>query len=315
MRETAGRIAGRTEAAPDVIDAVQRMQDCIEDHLAEPITLEQLASAAGYSPWHASRVFRQQVGMAPFEYLRARRLSMAALRLRDHPGRVLDVALDSAFGSHEGFTRAFSRQFGMNPAEYSKRTPPVRLFLPSSVRDAYLFLTKGAKAATHIDLPRTRVIFTQAIGRPARKLIVKRGRRATEYFAYCEEMGCEVWDVLSSIAGTTHEPMGMWLPESLRAPRTSTYVQGVEVPADYDGPVPEGMELVDLPPCTMIVFHGQPYPDEGFRSAIDEVWAAIDAYRPEHCGWQWADDDAPRCQLEPRGERGYIEARPVVALS
>jgi AraC-like DNA-binding protein len=51
------------------------MQDCIERHLTEPITLHMLANAAGYSPWHSARLFKELTGKAPFDYIRALRLS------------------------------------------------------------------------------------------------------------------------------------------------------------------------------------------------------------------------------------------------
>lgn len=138
------------------IEAVQRMQDYIESHLRERMTLEDLANAAGYVPEHACRIFSRHVGLSPIEYARARRLSRAALELRDARKRVL--------------------------------------------------------------------------------------------------------------------------PEKLRTPETSEYVQGVEVPLDYAGPIPNGMEIIELEPCHMMVFQGPSFPDEEF------------------------------------GERGYIEARPVKEL-
>lgn len=49
----------------DKIDAVQRMQNYIEEHLTESITLYMLAQAAGYSPWHASRIFKKLIGKTP----------------------------------------------------------------------------------------------------------------------------------------------------------------------------------------------------------------------------------------------------------
>ena len=55
-------------------------------------------------------------------------------------------------------------------------------------------------------------IFVQVVDRPARKLILKRGIQAEDYYAYCEEVGCEVWDVLSGIKQALYEPIGMWLP-------------------------------------------------------------------------------------------------------
>lgn len=46
------------------------------------------------------------------------------------------------------------------------------------------------------------------------------------------------------------------MPENLHKPETSIYVQGVEVPRDFTGEIPEGFELIDLPPCKMLVFQG-----------------------------------------------------------
>ena len=61
------------------LDAVQRMQDYIEHHVHEPITLHMLAQAAGYSPWHSARIFKELTGKTPFEYIRALRLSRAVV--------------------------------------------------------------------------------------------------------------------------------------------------------------------------------------------------------------------------------------------
>ena len=293
----------------DNINAVQRMQSCIEAHLHEPITLHMLAQAAGYSPWHAARVFKALTGKSPFEYIRALRLSRAAVRLRDEEVRIVDVAFDFVFDSHEGFTRAFSKQFGLTPQRYSHARPPIKLFIPNNVREIYLALQKGEYQMSE-DL-KTNTIFVQVVERPARKLILKRGTNARDYYAYCEEVGCEVWDVLTGLQQALYEPIGMWLPESLRSPGTSVYAQGVEMPLDYAGPIPEGFECIDLPPCKMMIFQGQPYDDADFEQAIGSLWQTIKNYNPEIYGFKWADEDGPRFQLEPQGYRGYIEGRPV----
>ena len=91
----------------DAVYAVSRMQEFIEAHIYEKITLRQLADAAGYSPWHSARIFRELTGHRPFDYIRLLRLTKAALVLRDGKPRVIDVALDFVFDTHEGFTRAF----------------------------------------------------------------------------------------------------------------------------------------------------------------------------------------------------------------
>jgi hypothetical protein len=124
-----------------------------------------------------------------------------------------------------------------------------------------------------------------------------------------------VWDVLSSIEEAIHEPMGMWLPENLRTLGTSEYVQGVEVPVDYGGSVPDGYEIIDIPACQLMVFQGQPFEDENFEDAIRDLRAVIKRHDPETNGYVWADADAPRFQLIPLGYRGYVEGRPVRPVS
>lgn len=286
------------------------MQDAIEAHLEAPVTLEQLASAAGYSAFHASRLFREVVGIPPSAYLRARRLAHAALKLRDTLDPVNAVAVDVAFESHEGFTRAFARQFGTTPDRYREEVPPLPLFMPRSARLVHRF--GHPQEEPNMSETKTTPVFVHLVERPARRLILQRGTRATDYWAYCEELGCDVWGTLSSLKNTLGEAMGMWLPESLRKPGTSEYVMGVEVALTYDGPIPDGMECIDLTPTKYLVFQGQPYPEEKMAEAIADVWKAIEAYNPAPTGYRWADDVAPRYQLAPMGERGYIEGRPVV---
>ena len=157
-------------------------------------------------------------------------------------------------------------------------------------------------------------VFVQVVERPARKLILKRGKTAKDYYEYCEEVGCDVWDTLTDVKDALFEPIGMWLPQNMRKPGTSEYAQGVEMAADYSGSVPEGFEMIDLNPCKMMVFQGPPFEDDDFEDAIGSLWDVMKSYDPSVCGFAWADETAPRFQLIPLGYRGYIEARPVRAL-
>jgi AraC family transcriptional regulator len=289
------------------------MQDFIESHMTEPVTLHMLAEAAGYSPWHAARIFKELTGKTPFDYIRELRLTRAAETLRDEDIKVVDVAFDFVFESHEGFTRAFSKYFGISPRRFIKEKPPVKLVMPESMRDYYLSLQRGDREMTTKSNPNT--VFVQVVDRPARRLILKRGKEAKDYFAYCGEFGCDVYEELKGVKEALYEPMGMWLPKNLQKPGTSEYAMGVEMPADYKGPVPAGYEIIDLKPCKMMVFQGQPYDDAIFEQAIGDLWAVMKTYNPELYGFKWADEDGPRFQLEPQGYRGYIEARPVRQLN
>jgi AraC-like DNA-binding protein len=299
----------------EIVNAVQRMQEYIEEHIMEEITLSELSKVAGYSQWHSARIFKKLLNKAPFEYIRELRLSKAALVLRDEQPKVIDVAFDFVFSSHEGFTKAFSKKFGISPRRYIQNAPPIGLFMPSSIRDYYLILEKGEKVMNN-EKKEKNTIFVQVVERPSRKLLLRRGIKATEYFAYCEEVGCDVWGVLTSVKEALYEPVGMWLPDHLIKEGTSKYVQGVEVPLDYNNEIPEGFDLIELPPCKMMVFQGEPYEDdENFESEISNVWKAIENYNPEIYGFQWAEQEAPRFQLAPMGYRGYIEARPVKTIN
>ena len=153
-------------------------------------------------------------------------------------------------------------------------------------------------------------VFVQLMQKPARRVILKRGRRAEDYFAYCEEVGCDVWGLLTSMDSLCGEPVCLWLPDRYRTPGTSTYVQGVEVDAEEDSPVPEGFDAISLPEAEYLVFQGEPFREEDYCAAIAAVQHSIERYNPALIGYRW-DDSNPRIQLEPRGERGYIELRAV----
>ncbi len=297
------------------INAVQKMQTYIDSHISEPITLHDLATTCGYSPWYASRIFKMLTGKSPLSYIREVRLTKAAIKLRQEDARILDVALEFAFNSHEGFTRAFSNKFGLSPQNYRRDQPPISLFLPSDIRDYYLMLEKGAQKMTTTNEKVLTPIFIQVVDRPKRRLILKRGKQAKDYFEYCDEVGCDVWGVLCSVVEALYEPIGMWLPKKYRKNGTSEYAQGVEVPHDYDGVVPEGFELIDLPACKVMVFQGPSFNNEDFEEAISDLWTVMKNYDPTLYGFKWADDLGPRFQMEPQGERGYIEARPVEPIN
>ena len=153
-------------------------------------------------------------------------------------------------------------------------------------------------------------VFVQVIQKPERKAIIKRGKAAEDYFAYCEEVGCDVWGMLMSMTSLGGEPVCLWLPESYRAPGTSVYVQGVEVAAEDNVPVPEGFDVISLPAAEYLAFQGEPFREEDYAEAILAVQHAMKRYDPSVIGYAW-DDTNPRIQLEPRGERGYIELRAV----
>ncbi len=283
--------------------AVQRMQDYIESHINETITLADLSKVSLFSPWYSYRLFKEHTNYTPSDYIRRLKLSKSALRLKSENCRIIDVALDLGFHSVDGYQRAFNREFGCNPSEYAKNPVPINLFIPYGV--VYQEIRKEHKVMKEV-----KNIFMQKIQKPARKVLIKRGIAAKDYFDYCEEVGCDIWGLLSSMQSISGEPVCLWLPRQYRKPNTSEYVQGVEVSVDYDGEIPEGFDVIELPEAEYMVFQGEPFLEEEYCQAIDEVQEAIIRFDPSVWGYEW-DANQPHIQLEPIGKRGYIEMKAI----
>lgn len=286
------------------IEAVQRMQDYIKIHLSENITLADLSRVSLYSPWYSYRLFIDQLGMTPSKYIRKLRLAQSALKLRDENFKITEVAFEMGFKSVDGYQRAFKNEFNCNPSNYAANPRPIYLFHPYGVK------FKPVERRKNI-MKNLRDIFIQVIDKPERKVIIKRGIKATDYLDYCDEVGCDVWGLLKSIKSISGEPVCLWLPSKYHKPGTSEYVQGVEVSSNYNGEVPDGFDVIELPAAKYLMFQGEPFKEENHGTAIEEIRSAIQKYNPEIIGYSW-DKLNPRIQLEPIGSRGYIEMVPVV---
>lgn len=96
----------------------------IEANLDKAISLEDVARRAAFSMYHFHRVFKAIVGIPVGEYIRRRRLTLAAQRLATSQERILDIALESQFESQESFTRAFKQMYGVAPGIFRKKSQP-----------------------------------------------------------------------------------------------------------------------------------------------------------------------------------------------
>lgn len=110
------------------MDWSERMNAAIEDieaNLAAKVDIGRAAEKACCSLYHFQRMFFAVTGTTPAEYVRRRRLTLAATELQTGKSRVLDIALKYGYESPEAFTRAFRNVHGLNPL--AAREPGVRL--------------------------------------------------------------------------------------------------------------------------------------------------------------------------------------------
>lgn len=106
---------------------LRRALDHIEGHLFEPLSLSDVAGAAGLSPYHFSRLFSAVLGETVMVHVRRRRLEAVASRLLAEPApRLIDLAFDCGFESQQAFTRAFTRTLGMSPGRFRRERPPIQ---------------------------------------------------------------------------------------------------------------------------------------------------------------------------------------------
>ncbi|GHV06999.1 AraC family transcriptional regulator [Clostridia bacterium] len=289
------------------IAAVSKMQSHIAAHLDEDITLDALAAVAGYSKYHAARIFKELTGKSPLETVRALRLTKAAQTLQKSDEKVVNVALDSGFDSHDGFTRAFARQFAITPQKYQREIPAVNWFLAHPI-EAYYILKEGTHIMSNERV--SKIVTVTTVERPARKLIFLRNK-AEDYFAACEEVGCDWEGFYNSIPEKFDTAAGGKLPKSLQNPDLGNNAFCVEVPLDYDKPLPDGYEIAELPPGTYLYFNGMPFEDQNnFCIAIGILNEAIEAYPFERFGWQKSDDN-PVLGMGAESETGARTAIPV----
>ena len=117
----------------DWMTGIQRAIDYVESHLDETVDYGAVAREAASSPFHFQRMFAMVCGYTLGDYIRMRRLSVAADELYRTDDRIIDIALRSGYDTPESFSRAFTRFHGISPSE-ARRGGNVKSFSRLSVK-------------------------------------------------------------------------------------------------------------------------------------------------------------------------------------
>ena len=272
--------AGDTEAARFV-------RDTAGEKPGTEVSVRALADRLGYSEYYTSRRFRALAGMTLRDYLRLRRLAFALRDVRDTDAGILDIAVQYGFSSNEAFTHAFKKAYGVSPSAY--RAAPGPVVLQTILRPFDCYLMEGANHMN--ETQNAGEVQTYFVHIPAHKFLHIRNYESIGYWDFWQRQSaipgqdCEtICGLLASIpgklddAGGTGEDAGSgqlmaWINEptgricSWGIPLAEAY--GVRLSADYAGPVPAQMQLMDVPAGEYLVFEHGPFDFETQNAAVE----------------------------------------------
>lgn len=243
-------------------ESIQKAINYIEEHLHETITMEQIAQEVNASVFHFQRTFSILTDMSIADYIRRRRLTLAAQELINTDSKVIDIAYKYGYDSPEAFTKAFRKQHNVTPSEVRKQQGP----LQSYNRLIIQVTLKGAEPMKYNIVEKEKF---QVVG-------VKR------------TYNCQTGENLQGIPQFWNELNGQGMDEQLFTLNSGQIkgVLGVCVPdenykdnslidywiaTDHVGEVPENMLAMEVPASKWVVFEVRgPMPD-----AMQNAWKKI----------------------------------------
>ena len=265
---------GSHESRAEYARRMHRVLEHIDRHLDQPLALDDLAAVAHFSAFHFHRLFSAWMSETLGEYLRRRRLEVAALRLVSQPDTpVLHVALAVGFGSAEAFARAFKSRFGQSPSSWRSSRRAER---DEQVRKPHQANRKPGQATSPVD-------GDDGIWRPRAQeasmkvTLIDRQPARVAYLTYVGPYGPAIaefwqhtvapWMVTNNLLdrpryGISHDDPGITRSEKCR------YDAGVEVPTDFVG---AGSHLITVIPggrCAVTRF-------KGTAGDIVDAWAVL----------------------------------------
>ncbi|WP_171652879.1 AraC family transcriptional regulator [Paenibacillus foliorum] len=264
-----------------------RMKDAlelIERNMEEQLGIEEIAKAAYSSPFHFQRMFHMLTGITVAEYIRKRKLTLAAQELAISSTKVLDVALKYGYDSPESFSKAFRKAHGITPS--AAREPGVRL--KAFPRISFHLSLKGDKEMDYTIIDRAS--FT-VIGKSI-QVSTKDGenlRRIPKFWQECFEDGTSV--KLSSI-GINENLLGICLDMEHDKEQFS-YIIAVEGKAGIEA---DEFTTRHIPAATWAVFTSV----GALPGAIQKVWGKVFQEWFPATGYEHAG--GPELEVYPAGD-------------
>jgi AraC family transcriptional regulator len=246
-----------------VISALNRLVDLVEEHLTEDLDVNGLARALGTTEYHLRRMFSSLAGMPLSEYVRRRRMTVAAAAVVRGEDDLLSIAVRHGYGSAEAFGRAFRAVHGAGPGEVRRDGGPLR----TQPQIRFRLTVEGSipMDTRIVDRPAFRLV-----GHAARVPLIHRGINPHIQHLIAA-LPQEEHARLKTLSNT--EPAGLLqVSDDLDPDSTEgsalTYLHGAAV--SRDTPAPDDLHAIEVPAGRWAIFRtAGPYPQ-----ALQETWAA-----------------------------------------
>ncbi|GAA1652003.1 AraC family transcriptional regulator [Catellatospora bangladeshensis] len=246
-----------------MISALNRLVDLVEQHLTEELDLSGLAGSLGTTEYHLRRMFSSLAGMPLSEYVRRRRMTVAAADVVRGGDDLLGIAVRYGYGSSEAFGRAFRAVHGANPGDVRRDGGPLRT-------QPQLRFRLTVEGAIPMD--------TRIVDRPAFRLVGHAARVPLIHHGVNPHIQQHIAGLpmaeharLKELSDT--EPAGLLQVSDDVDPDATegtelTYLHGVAVGADTAAP--GDLDAIEVPAGTWAVFRTSgPHPQ-----ALQTAWAA-----------------------------------------
>ncbi|MFJ4877262.1 GyrI-like domain-containing protein [Streptomyces sp. NPDC088745] len=249
-----------------MISALNQLVDLVEEHLAEELDIRGLAAALGTTDYHLRRMFSSLAGMPLSEYVRRRRMTVAAADVVQGKDDLLSIAVRHGYGSSEAFGRAFRSVHGAGPGDVRRDGGPLR----TQPQLRFRLTVEGSNSMDTriIDRPAFRLV-----GHAARVPLIHQGvnphiQRHIAALPHEEHLR------LKALSDT--EPEGLLQVSDDLDPDAGegselTYLHGVAL--THGTPAPDDLDTIEVPPGRWAVFRTSgPHPQ-----ALQTTWAATAA--------------------------------------
>ncbi|MFF8717570.1 GyrI-like domain-containing protein [Streptomyces sp. NPDC015184] len=246
-----------------MISALNQLVDMVEEQLTEELDVRALAALLGTTEYHLRRMFSSLAGMPLSEYVRRRRMTVAAADIVRGDEDLLSIAVRHGYGSSEAFGRAFRAVHGAGPGDVRRDGGPLR----SQPQLRFRLTVEGSNPMD-----------TRIVGRPAFRLVGHAARVPLIHVGVNPHMQEHIASLpqeeharLKGLSAT--EPAGLLQvcddtdPDS-REGTELTYLHGVA--QGRDTPAPDDLDVIEVPGGMWAVFRTSgPHPD-----ALQTTWAA-----------------------------------------